>query len=87
MFWILTDRDTITSMKDKAKKYAMRSDVQTFKVSDYATAGGDKIRLMGAYAPKTGATSKLKLDGSSAGASGLIPPQPPRRRRQRPTPS
>lgn len=37
--------------KDKQKKYAMRSDVQTFKISDYAGAGSDRIRVMGAYAP------------------------------------
>lgn len=37
--------------KDAGKKYAMRSDVQTFSVSDYAPAGGDRIRIMAAYAP------------------------------------
>ena len=37
--------------KNKKNQYAMRSDVQTFTISDYAATGRDRLRVIAGYAP------------------------------------
>ena len=45
--------------KNKKNQYAMRSDIQTFTISDYAATGRDKVRVIAGYAPSVISNSML----------------------------